>query len=66
MDLDGSKTVCGICKNWGGKREFIDGKARVKSSSKGMCAILKKLKPPHGGCDQWQKWDGTDDAEKLP
>lgn len=59
MDLDGSKRVCGVCVNWRGKREFIDGLARVKSSSKGQCLILKKIKPPHGGCDQWQQWDAS-------
>jgi hypothetical protein len=58
MDLDGSKQVCGICKNWKGKREWVDNKARVKPSAKGLCQRLKKVKPPHGGCDQWEKWEG--------
>jgi hypothetical protein len=63
MDLDGSKRLCGICVNWTGKREFIDGIARVKASTKGQCLILKKIKPAQGGCDQWQKWDGTDSGK---
>jgi hypothetical protein len=58
MDLDGTKQVCGICKNWEGKREFTDGLAKVKPSARGPCTVLKKIKPPHGGCDQWQKWLG--------
>lgn len=58
MDLDGSKQVCGICMDWQGKREWQDGKAHVKSSARGQCRRLKKMKPPHGGCDQWQKWEG--------
>jgi hypothetical protein len=60
MDLDGNKRVCGICLNWQGKREGIDGGVRVKSSAKGQCAILNKIKPVHGGCDQWKKWDGQE------
>jgi hypothetical protein len=63
MDLDGSKRVCGICVNWKGKREFIEGVVRVKSSARGQCAILKKVKAPQGGCDQWQKWEGPDKIE---
>jgi hypothetical protein len=63
MDLDGSKQVCGICRNWKGKREWVDGKARVKSSARGQCTRLNKVKPPHGGCDEWQQWNGeTDDS----
>jgi hypothetical protein len=58
MDLDGSKEVCGICKDWRGQREWIDGKACVKPSARGMCDRLKKIKPPHGGCDYWKKWKG--------
>jgi hypothetical protein len=60
MDLDGSKQVCGICKNWMGKREWVDSKARVKPSVKGLCQRLKKVKPPHGGYDQWEKWEGEE------
>jgi hypothetical protein len=60
MDLDGSKHVCGICVNWTGKREYVDSMARVKSSAKGQCLLLDKIKPALGGCGQWQKWDGTD------
>lgn len=58
MDLDGSKQVCGICGNWRGQREYRDGIVRVKPSAKGQCEQLKKIKPPHGGCDGWQKWNG--------
>jgi hypothetical protein len=60
MDIDGSRQVCGICINWRGKREYINGIARVKPSARGQCMLLKKPKPPHGGCDQWQKWQGED------
>jgi hypothetical protein len=64
MDLDGSKHVCGICVNWTGKREYVDGKAQVKSSStKGQCLLLKKMKPALGGCGEWQKWDGTGNSK---
>jgi hypothetical protein len=58
MDLDGSKHQCGICKDWGGQREFVENIARVKPSARGLCALLKTIKPPHGGCKQWEKWDG--------
>jgi hypothetical protein len=60
MDLDGSKRVCGICRNWEGPREFIDSLVRVKPSSRGQCVLLKKIKPAQGGCNQWQKWNGED------
>jgi hypothetical protein len=60
MDLDGSKHQCGICKNWEGRREFVGGMSRVKSSARGQCVLLKTIKPPHGGCNQWEKWDGKD------
>lgn len=63
MDLDGSKRVCGICKNWQGRREFIQGVARVKPSARGQCVLLKVIKPPHGGCNDWEKWDGKDSAD---
>lgn len=64
MDLDGSKRLCGICKNWQGRREFVNGLARVKPSARGQCLILKTLKPPHGGCNQWEKWDGRSEEKK--
>lgn len=60
MELDGTKHVCGICENWDGKREFNDGVAHLKSSAKGQCALLKKMKACYGGCDQWVQWDGSD------
>lgn len=60
MNLDGSKQVCGICMNWQGRRQFADGRVLVKPSARGQCALLNKLKPPHGGCDHWQKWDGRE------
>ncbi len=63
MDLDGSREVCGNCRNWEGQREFIDGLARVKSSARGPCLLLKKVKQPQGGCDQWQKWNDPDEAD---
>lgn len=63
MELDGSKHMCGICVNWNGKREFSEGVAHVKSSAKGQCALLKRLKPSHGGCDQWEQWNGS---ERMP
>jgi hypothetical protein len=58
MNLDGSKKMCGICNHWGGKRECVNGLVQVKSSARGQCAILNKPKPPHGGCGEWEKWDG--------
>lgn len=61
MDLDGSKQVCGICKDWKGMREWANGKAKVKPSARGQCKRLKKAKPPHGGCDWWEKWEGEED-----
>ncbi len=63
MDLDGSKRLCGICKNWLGRREFVAGLVHAKSSTRGRCTILEIVKPPHGGCNQWEKWDGSE-AEK--
>lgn len=63
MELDGSKGVCGICKDWKGKREWIDGKVTVKASARGTCLRLKKLKPVHGGCDHFKKWEGEDVTE---
>ncbi|HIJ56846.1 MAG TPA: hypothetical protein HPQ03_12075 [Deltaproteobacteria bacterium] len=62
MDLDGSKQVCGICKDWKGKRESVNGKVRVKASAGGQCERFKKVKPPHGGCNQWEKWEGEEDG----
>lgn len=62
MDLDGSKQVCGICVNWNGKRDFSDGIVRVKSSAKGQCALLNKLKFSQGGCDHWEQWKGSDQS----
>lgn len=53
MDLEGSKRVCGSCVNWNGQRKIMDGMVQVKPTSKGLCLLLKKAKPPHGGCDQW-------------
>lgn len=63
MDLDGSKQVCGICQNWRGQREYHNGIVHVKPSAKGQCVQLNKKKPPHGGCDQWQKWHGKDEPQ---
>ena len=62
MDLDGSKQMCGICKDWQGKRQWLDGVARVKPSARGQCRRLGKIKPPHGGCDHWEKWEGEEDG----
>ncbi len=59
MELDGSKQVCGICKDWKGKREWVDSKVRVSPSAKGRCQRLQKDKPSHGGCSEWEKWDGS-------
>jgi len=59
MELDGSKRMCAICANWNGKREFSDGVTHVKASAKGRCMLLKKVKPSQGGCDQWERWDGS-------
>lgn len=58
MDLDGSKRFCGVCKNWRGRREYEQGLARVKPSARGNCVLLNVIKPPHGGCNDWEKWDG--------
>lgn len=58
MDLDGSKRLCGICKNWQGRREYEGGLARVKPSARGNCTLLNQIKPPHGGCNDWEKWEG--------
>ena len=63
MELDGSKQVCGICSNWRGKRELVKNTVIVKPSSKGQCVLLNKVKPPHGGCDQWQRWNGEKNSE---
>jgi|GEM_PF-1363574 len=63
MDFDGSKRLCGICKNWQGPREFVQGLARAKPSTRGQCVILKAMKPPHGGCNQWEKWDGKNQEQ---
>ena len=63
MDLDGSKRMCGICKRWQGQREFVQGVARVKPSTRGQCILLKVIKPPHGGCNDWEKWDGKTSPE---
>jgi hypothetical protein len=57
MDLDGSKRVCGSCLNWNGQRQIMDGMVQVKPTSKGLCLLHKKVKPAHGGCDQWAKVD---------
>lgn len=62
MDLDGNKQVCGTCKDWTGKRQWDDGKVQVKPSAKGQCERLRKAKPPHGGCDQWEKWEESEDG----
>ena len=62
MELDGSKQVCGICKDWKGKREWVVGKVRVAPSARGKCHRLEKEKPPHGGCNQWEKWEGKDNG----
>lgn len=60
MDLDGSKQVCGICKDWDGQRDWVEGNAKVRPSARGRCKRLQKIKPPHGGCDHWEKWKGTE------
>lgn len=62
MELDGTKQVCGICADWKGKRDWKDGKSNVRPSARGECGRLKKIKPPHGGCDQWKKWEGPDNG----
>ncbi len=59
MELDGSKRICGFCKEWLGQREWVDGKVKVKASAWGICKRLGKRKPVHGGCDFHEKWDGT-------
>ena len=64
MDFDGSKRLCGVCKNWEGRRESVDGVARVKPSARGLCKLLNKIKPSHGGCNQWEKWDGEGTEKK--
>ncbi len=64
MDLDGSKRLCGICRKWHGRREFIQNMVRVKPSTRGQCELLLTMKPPHGGCNQWEKWDGKDPENK--
>jgi hypothetical protein len=61
MDIDEGKQFCGSCKDWKGRRDWVGGKVVVKSSARGMCQRLKKIKPPHGGCDYWQKWEGEKD-----
>jgi hypothetical protein len=58
MDLDGSKQVCGCCKDWKGKREWENCMAKVKASAKGECQRVGKMKPVHGGCGYWKKWEG--------
>lgn len=63
MDIDDGKKVCGICVNWKGKREWIDGKVRTKPSTRGKCERLQKIKPPHGGCDLWEQWEGNSESQ---
>lgn len=60
MDLDGSKRLCGICTKWQGRREYVRGMAKVKPSARGNCALLNTIKPPHGGCNDWEKWEGEE------
>lgn len=63
MDLDKDEQVCGTCKDWGGKREICgDAVCQVSPSARGLCAKLKKPKPPHGGCDNWTQLGGEDNA----
>ncbi len=64
MDLDESKEVCGTCLHWKGKRECVEGSRifRVSPSARGPCERLKKIKPPHGGCDDWKKWKGGENG----
>ena len=63
MELDDDKEVCATCEDWKAKRELKDGKVTTKPSARGICARLKKVKPPHGGCDYWKKWEGSTDEE---
>lgn len=63
MDLPDDKEVCGTCGDWKGKRERLeDCTFRVSSSARGQCQRLSKLKPPHGGCDQWKKTEENSDG----
>ncbi len=63
MDLEKDKEVCGTCGDWQGKREVTeDGIVRVSPSARGQCQRLSKVKPPHGGCDQWKKSEERTDG----
>lgn len=65
MDIDKDKAVCGTCKDWKGKRECVaGGKIRVGASTRGKCERLDKIKPPHGGCDYWQKSQEGDKSDE--
>lgn len=55
MDIEEGKEICGSCNDWKGNRECAGGKIVVKSSARGLCQRLKKMKPVQGGCDRWQK-----------
>jgi len=57
MDLDADRQVCGLCKEWKGPREWVDGKVRVKSAARATCQSLGTIKPPHGGCSFWSPWE---------
>jgi hypothetical protein len=64
MELDENKEVCGTCLDWKGKREWVWGSkiTRVSPSARGLCERLKKIKPPHGGCEYWEKWEGEENG----
>ncbi len=57
MDLEPTQQVCGLCREWAGPREWVDGKVRVKASARGKCQSLGTAKPPHGGCNFWARWE---------
>ena len=63
MDIEADKEVCGTCRAWTGKRERDDdGTFHVVASSRGKCLKRDKVKPPHGGCDDWTKSEEKEDG----
>lgn len=63
MDVEQDREVCGSCKAWKGKRELgEDFVFLVKASARGKCERLGKVKPPHGGCDNWTKTEELEDG----